>query len=106
MRAQAGPNGFARPLVRREIHLDTVHDTAVEAALRGLIAASPADAVLTIRVLGKVGDAARRVLSAANLRHLAPATMNIELKLEDETAFSSGPPSARQSDVVLELPLG
>ena len=58
----------ARPLVRREIHLDTVHDAAVEAAIRGLIAGSPADAVLTIRVLGKVGDAARRVLSAANLR--------------------------------------
>ena len=96
----------ARPLVRREIHLETVQDAAVEAAIRGLIAESPADAVLTIRVVGKIGDAARRALSAANLRHLAPATMNVSLKLEDEDGAFVRPPSARQSDVVLELPLG
>ena len=64
MRAQAGPNGFARPLVRRERHLDTVHDTALEATIRGVIAESPADAVLTLRVVGALSDAARRVLSA------------------------------------------
>jgi DNA repair exonuclease SbcCD nuclease subunit len=97
----------ARPLVRREIHLDAVADTALEPTIRALIAAVPPDAVLTIRVIGNLGDGARRVLSAANLRRLAPATMNIELKLEGEDGtFVRPSSSARQSDVVLELPLG
>jgi len=96
----------ARPLVRREVHLDAVEDAALESTIRALIGDSPADAVLTIRVAGKLGDDARRVLSAANLRRLAPATMNIELKLEDEDGAFVRPPSSRQSDVVLELPLG
>jgi DNA repair exonuclease SbcCD nuclease subunit len=95
----------ARPLVRREIHLDAAQDTDLEATIRALIADSPSDAVLTIRVVGKLGDGARRVLSAANLRRLAPATMNIELKLEDEDgAFVRSPAASRQSDTVLELP--
>jgi DNA repair exonuclease SbcCD nuclease subunit len=96
----------ARPLVRHEIHLDAVRDSTVEAAIRNLIAASPADAVLTIRVVGRLGEDARRTLAAANLRRLAPATMNIELKLEDEDGVVVRPASPRQSDVVLELPLG
>jgi len=95
----------ARPLVRREIHLDAVQDAAVDATIRGLIAESPADAVLTIRVVGTVGDHARRVLSAANLRRLAPATMNIELKLDAEDGTFARPPFVpRPSDAVLELP--
>lgn len=91
----------ARPLVRREIHVDAVQDTTLEATIRALIAAVPADAVLTIRVVGTLGDDARRVLSAANLRRLAPATMNIELKLGDQEAV---PRTIRKSDAVLELP--
>jgi len=96
----------ARPLVRREVHLDAVEDTALEPTIRALIDDSPADAVLTIRVMGTLGDDARRALSAANLRRLAPATMNIELKLDLEDGAFVRPPSSRQSDLVLELPLG
>ena len=96
----------ARPLVRREIHLEAVENAALESTLRALIGDAPADAVLTIRVAGKLGDDARRVLAAANLRRLAPATMNIELKLEDEDGVFVRPPSSRQSDAVLELPFG
>ena len=77
----------------------------LEASIHALIADSPSDAVLTIRVVGKLGDRTRRVLSAANLRRLAPATMNIELKLEDEDgAFVRSSSASRQSDTVLELP--
>ena len=96
----------ARPLVRREIRLDGVEGATVEAMIRELIAQSPADAVLTIRVVGAVGDVARRALSAANLRRLAPATMNVELKLEDEDGAFVRPTPSRRSDAVLELPLG
>jgi hypothetical protein len=83
-----------------------VQDTGVEATIRALIEDCPADAVLTIRVAGTLGDDALRVLSAANLRRLAPATMNIELKLEGEDGDFVRPLSSRQNDVVLELPLG
>ena len=96
----------ARPLVRREIQLDALQNTALETTVRALIDSAPADAVLTIRVVGKPGDDARRVLAAAYLRRLAPATMNIELKLEGEDGAFVRTPSSRQSDVVLELPLG
>ena len=96
----------ARPLVRGELHLDAVQDAALEATIRRLIADTPPDAVLTIRVIGNLGDSARRMLSAANLRRLAPATMNIELKLEDEDGAFVRPASSTRSDMVLELPLG
>jgi len=96
----------ARPLVRRELHLDAVESTALESTIRALIGDSPVDAVLTIRVVGKLRDDARHVLAAANLRRLAPATMNIQLKLEDEDRAFGRPTSSSQSDVMLELPLG
>ena len=83
-----------------------MENAALESTLRALIGDAPADAVLTIRVAGKLGDDARRVLAAANLRRLAPPTMNIELKLEDEDGVFVRPPSSRQSDAMLELPLG
>jgi len=96
----------ARPLVRRDVHLDAIEDAAVEPTIRVLIGDSPADAVLTIRVAGKLGDDARHVLSAANLRRLAPATMNIELELDLEDGAFVRPAFSRQSDGVLELPFG
>jgi hypothetical protein len=39
------------------------------------------DAVLTIRLDGTMTPRAARLLSAANLRSLAPPTMNVELRL-------------------------
>jgi len=61
--------------------------------------------VLTIRIVGTVSEHAWRVLSAANLRRLSPSSMNIELRLDGDSAVdrpSSGP---NRSDGVLELPL-
>ena len=79
----------ARPLVRRELDLDTLDHSTLEATICALIAAAGSDAVLTIRVAGIVSETARRVLAAANLRRLAPATMNIELKLGDPAVFAT-----------------
>ena len=96
----------ARPLVRRTIHLEMIDDAALEATIRAVIAEAPADAVLTIRIVGTLTDHGRRVLSAANLRRLAPASMNVELKMEDEDGLYVQPTSpSRRSDGVLELPL-
>ena len=94
----------ARPLVRREINVEGAGEAAVESLLRAVIAESPADAVLTIRVVGTVGDGARRVLRAANIRTLAPAAMNVELELDGDGASITRPSSSRRNDAVLELP--
>ena len=94
----------ARPLVRREIGLDALGVDALEATLRALIAETPVDAVLTIRVTGSVSGRAARVLAAANLRRLAPPSMNIQVRLGEE---SRTPPVRRatDSDGSRDLPL-
>jgi len=94
----------ARPLVRRELHVDALADDAVESALRTMIAEAPDDAVLTIRVVGSIGERAWRALSASNLRRLSPSSMNIELKLDGDVALVRPPSIPRRSDEVLELP--
>jgi DNA repair exonuclease SbcCD nuclease subunit len=96
----------ARPLVRRDVEIDGLTGAALESAIRIVIAEVPADAVLTIRVVGAVDDDGRRVLSAANLRRLAPPSMNVELRVEDGDDFYGRPPSrARDSDPAPDLPL-
>lgn len=70
----------ARPLVRHTLSVGTLAAADLEARLRTLIAEAPADAVLTIRLEGVVTEGAARLLTAAHLRSLAPATMNVELR--------------------------
>jgi len=48
-----------------------------------LLSEAPPDAVLTIRVEGTMTQHAARILSAANLRSLAPATMNVDVRLAE-----------------------
>ena len=71
----------ARPLVRCTLDLHACDDSNLEARLRALFTNAPADAVLTIRLDGTMTEHAARLLSAANLRSLAPPTMNVELRL-------------------------
>lgn len=71
----------ARPLVRCALDLDACTDAELEARLRALLTDAPSDAVVTIRVDGTMTPHAGRLLSAANLRSLAPPTMNVELRL-------------------------
>lgn len=96
----------ARPLVRRDVELDGIADDALESAIRTVIAEAPADAVLTIRVVGAVSERGRRILSAANLRRLAPSSMNVELRVRDGEDFYGRPASrSKDSDPLLDLPL-
>jgi len=93
----------ARPLVRREVHIDAIAPDALESTIRSMITEAPDDAVLTIRVVGEVSEPAWRVLSAANLRRMSPVSMNVELRLDGDAAFvrpASGPKRADE----LELP--
>jgi DNA repair exonuclease SbcCD nuclease subunit len=70
-----------RPLVRRDVRVDSIPDDALESIIRSLVTEAPEDAVLTIRVMGALTDHAARVLSAANLRRMAPPSMNVELRI-------------------------
>jgi DNA repair protein SbcD/Mre11 len=93
----------ARPLVRRDAHVEDTAEAAIEAAIRAIIAEVPADAVLTIRIVGALSEAGRRVLAAANLRRLAPPSMNVELRLDDDAMRRA--PARRPDATVLDLPL-
>jgi len=71
----------ARPLVRCALDVSGCDDSELEARLRALLTDAPSDAVLTIRLDGTMTQHAAGPLSAANLRSLAPPTMNVELRL-------------------------
>ena len=93
----------ARPLVRHDLQLDGLGAPQVESTIRTLVATSPADAVISVRVTGTISEEVSRVLSANFLRALTPPTMNLDLRLAD------GPevlPRAkgRQHEDILELP--
>lgn len=94
----------ARPLVRHDVQLDGMDDGQVEATVRSLVACAPADAVLTIRITGAMTARVARVLSAANLRALAPATMNLELRMASRGGAEPRP-NRTSLDGALELPL-
>jgi DNA repair exonuclease SbcCD nuclease subunit len=69
----------ARPMIRQNILVDGMTDSALALALDAIIAASPADAVLSIRVSGSLTPAQWRVLAPARLRAVAPGSMNVEI---------------------------
>jgi DNA repair exonuclease SbcCD nuclease subunit len=69
----------ARPMVTRDLDPGAHNARTVESALVTLINSVPPDAVLRIRLPSELTEAHARVLTAANLRRLAPATMNVDL---------------------------
>ena len=74
----------ARPLVVREVEIGGLGPLALEAELRAVIEEAPPDAVLRVRIRGAAwSPGCRRVLSAAHLRTLAPASMNLEIRYGD-----------------------
>jgi exonuclease SbcD len=96
----------ARPLVRWELDIGAHPVDALESIIRSFVAETPADAVLTIRVFGTMTDSAARVLSSANLRRLAPASMNVEVRAENWTEASGASTGRSKRSVVMpELPL-
>lgn len=99
----------ARPLVRRELHVEALSGEALESAVRSFIAEAPEDAVLTIRIIGAMTADASRRLSAANLRKMAPASMNVDVRAAEFMAPSRSDSSARppaSGAAVLRLELG
>lgn len=109
----------ARPMLVREIRLPLRAPRSLEARIRALLAEAPADAVLRLRVIGRLTDDDRRVLAADRLRAMSPPSMNLEFRLPDEeTGFRTRRATRRDRSVgrsvepprdvratILELPL-
>jgi exonuclease SbcD len=83
----------ARPMLVHEMRGED--PIAVEQEVRRVLKAAPSDAVLRIRVRGRVEERVRAVLTAASLRALAPVTMNVDAVLVDERRRAPGRKSFR-----------
>jgi hypothetical protein len=71
----------ARPMVVVDIGAEIAGRAALESKVRSAIAAASANAVLRLRIHGDLSEGARAVVTAANLRAIAPPTMNVEVRL-------------------------
>ena len=74
----------ARPMCVVEVAAEGASEAVLAARVDAALAEAPSDAVLRLRVLGRVGDDARRALGAARLRSAAPRDMNVEVVFADE----------------------
>jgi DNA repair exonuclease SbcCD nuclease subunit len=96
----------ARPMVRAEIAVEGMSETALAAAVREIIAAAPADAVLSIRLTGALTESHWRAVSSARLRAMAPSTMNVEIVPVDAWASRREPTIVSGYELDPQLPLG
>ena len=69
----------ARPMILEEVTAAGLSAIRLESAVRAIVAAAPADAVLRIRIAGELTDAHLRSISAARIRTFVPESMNIEI---------------------------
>jgi DNA repair exonuclease SbcCD nuclease subunit len=96
----------ARPMIRQELTADGMNENTLVAALRAVIAGAPADAVLSIRVAGRLTEAHWRCLSAAHLRAFVPRTMNVEIRPVDVRPLGrQSMPGAAEAEPVAQLEL-
>jgi DNA repair exonuclease SbcCD nuclease subunit len=80
----------SRPMVTRD--LNACDGTRSIASMLGqVVAESPADAILRIRVTGTPDPSAWRALSAARIRSIAPSTMTVEVRAGDGSVFGRRP---------------
>jgi exonuclease SbcD len=105
----------ARPMFVKELAADGLNATALESAVRALVAAAPADAVLTIRIAGDVTAAHLKSVSAARLRTFVPPSMNLEISVPSvmqrvryvpRAAAARADSVQRTEDTGLQLELG
>jgi DNA repair exonuclease SbcCD nuclease subunit len=78
----------ARAMVERELHPTGSSNpswgpTDLEARLGSVLAEAPEDAVLRVRVHGRVSADGRRLIRASALRKISPPGMNLEVVLEE-----------------------
>lgn len=69
----------ARPMMRSEMAVEGMSESRLAAAVQEIIAAAPADAVLSIRLVGELSESQWRAVSSSRLRAIAPRTMNVDI---------------------------
>jgi DNA repair exonuclease SbcCD nuclease subunit len=74
----------ARPMLTLELHADGADRRQLRTLLVEAIGEVPEDAVVRLRIHGRLATEARAVLGAASLRSVAPTTMNVEAELVEE----------------------
>ena len=70
----------ARPMHRREVGPEGLSADQLEAAIGAIVGSVEPDAVVSIQLSGPLDESQRRRMTAASLRALAPATMNLEVR--------------------------
>ncbi|MDP2957185.1 MAG: metallophosphoesterase [Longimicrobiales bacterium] len=73
-----------RPMAVADVEADGMSEAALSGQVAAALERAPAEAVLRLRVHGRVRDDARGALSAARLRALAPEGMNVDVVFVDE----------------------
>ena len=73
----------ARPMIQIGVHPANMKPAELKAWIITTTETIPADSILELKVHGKLSQAAMEVLKAANLRTLAPATMNVSVAFTD-----------------------
>lgn len=68
-----------RPMIAVPVNVRGLDGAGLEHTLRRRLAAVPPDAIVRLEVRGTPEPAARGLLTAASLRKLAPATMNVDM---------------------------
>ena len=95
----------ARPMIRSEIDVAGMSETALATAVREIIDTAPADAVLSIRLIGELSESQWRAVSSARLRAMAPPTMNVDVVPTGIRASRPHPTTAAVYAPELQLPL-
>jgi exonuclease SbcD len=96
----------ARPMVRAEVAVEGMSETALEAAVREIVAAAPVDAVLSIRLTGAPTASQWHAVSSARLRAMTPSTMNVDIVPVDAWASRRQPTIVSGHEPEPQLPLG
>ena len=69
----------ARPMVSLPLNVRGLDAEGIGRRLQHRLSALPPDAIVRVEVLGRLQPGAQRALTAARLRALAPATMNVDM---------------------------
>jgi exonuclease SbcD len=94
----------ARPMLRQRIDAQSLNADQLTAAVKAVVDAAPLDAVLTIHVAGELNAETRRGIRAEVLRRITPATMNVDIRLDDVARVFARPRSMHQPTAIPASP--
>ena len=76
-----------RPMIQLNLHPGDMNAAVLRSWLENTIGELPQDAIVKLKIRGRISQAAMTVLRAASLRALAPQTMNIDTAFQNHNFF-------------------